>query len=68
MSSMPSGFQLASEKVCEASVSLPSVRMAAKDEVTTMRLTEGAERLTALRMPVVPTTAGSMSSVLGSAA
>jgi hypothetical protein len=41
--------------------------MAAKDDVTTTRRTEGAERAMARRMEVVPTTAGSMSSFLASA-
>jgi hypothetical protein len=37
--------------------------MAAKDEVMTTRRTEGAELAIAFKMPVVPITAGSMSSV-----
>jgi len=41
---------------------LLSSRMAAKDDVTTMRRTAGAERATALRIDVVPMTAGSTSS------
>lgn len=61
------GFQDASEKVWLGSWNLVSSRMEAKDEVMTTRRTDGAERLRARRMPVVPTTAGAMSSVSGSA-
>lgn len=63
---MVTGFQEASLKVWFGSVILFSSKMAAKDEVMTTRRTVGAERAMALRMPVVPLTAGSMSSVLGS--
>lgn len=41
--------------------------MEAKEEVMTTRVTEGAEALRALRMPVVPITAGSTRSFFGSA-
>lgn len=67
MSSMVTGFQEASLKVVAGSVTLAASRMAAKDEVTTTRRTEGADRAMALRTPVVPMTAGSMRSFLGSA-
>lgn len=66
MSSRPSGFHDFSENVVLGSVRCFSLMMEAKDEVTTTRFTDGAERFSALRMPVVPITAGSISSVLGS--
>lgn len=67
MSASVTGFQDFSEKTVFGSVTLASSRMAAKDEVTTTRFTEGAERAMALRMPFVPFRAGSMRPVLGSA-
>jgi hypothetical protein len=67
MSLTVTGFQLASEKVVEGSVSLSSSRIEANDDVMTTRLTDGAEACRALRMPVVPITAGSTRSFLGSA-
>ena len=40
--------------------------MVANEEVRTIRLTEGAYAVTALRMPVVPLMAGSCISLIGS--
>jgi hypothetical protein len=40
--------------------------IAAKDEVRMTRFTVGANALMALRIPVVPLTAGSMKSLIGS--
>lgn len=68
MSSMVTGFQVFSEKTCDPSVNLASSRTEAKDEVMTTRFTPGAEAWRALRIPVVPMTAGSMRSFLGSSA
>lgn len=45
-----------------------SSMMAAKEEVMTTRRTEGAKRVMALRMPVVPLTAGEINSFWGSSA
>lgn len=67
MSLMVMGFQEASVNLTLGSVTLVASMMAAKDEVTTTRFTEGADLAMALRMPVVPMTAGSMRSFLGSA-
>lgn len=67
MSSMVMGFQEASVKLTLGSVIFVASMMAAKDDVTTTRFTEGADLAMALSMPVVPMTAGSMRSFLGSA-
>jgi hypothetical protein len=48
-------------------VKCASSRIEAKDEVMTTRFTPGAVAWRALRMPVVPMTAGSIRSFLGSA-
>lgn len=53
-----SGFQEDSEKVALGFVKSSSDRMAAKEDVMTTRLTDGADRLTASRMPRVPLSAG----------
>ena len=55
-------------KVWEGSVTFASSMMAAKEEVMTTRRTEGAKRVMAWRMPVVPLTAGEISSFWGSSA
>jgi hypothetical protein len=67
MSASVTGFQLVSEKVVVGEVIVLSSMMAAKEEVTTTRRTVGAEWAMARRMEVVPRTAGSTSSFLGSA-
>lgn len=67
ISSIVTGFQVFSEKTCEPSVKCASSRIEAKDDVMTTRFTPGAEAWRALRIPVVPMTAGSIRSFLGSA-
>lgn len=67
MSARVTGFHDASLKVVAGSVNFDASRIAAKEEVTTTRRTEGADRAIALRIPVVPMTAGSMRSFWGSA-
>lgn len=66
-SSILTGFQDFSVKVCEPSEMWASSRTEANEEVTMTLLTVGADRLMALRMLVVPTSAGSISSFWASA-
>lgn len=58
------GFQSASENVCSGQLPLDGSRTAAKEDVITTLLTDGALSLTACRIPVVPMIAGSRRSCI----
>lgn len=66
MSARTTGFHEASVKVVEGPIVEGSI-MEAKEDVTTTWVTVGAWDLMVRRMEVVPLTAGSTTSVLGSA-